>query len=791
MNTLIIAVMFVASGGMAAAELDAPPKWNQMPYAPADGAVVSVNPPPFVWVPPDDDLEYVLEVARGDVFEDMVVRQETTHVTTVSLNEPLAAGEYCWRYGVKTKDGITHSKTRCFTVSEDARVWPRPTADAMVARVPQAHPRLFVLPDEVDAYRERAASGDLEAVRAALCRQCERHLGGGLVAEPPPVRGKGAERGKNYAKIFRETRPPMNAMERCALAYLLTGDAQYGNEAKRRILHFFGWDPEGTTSYRSNDEPAMWVMMRGIRAYDWTYDLFTAEERARVEPVMRVRAAQFYDHLRNRRRFHTNPYESHAGRTIGFLGEACIAFAHEWPEARAWLDYVTTCFWNVYPAWGKDDGGWHEGPGYWSAYMSFALHFVVPLRKAAGADLMRKPFFQNTPYYLLYTNPPYARISPFGDGENGGGGGGGKGSVMFAFSSLLNDPYLRWYADESGVDIPANILGVVLSEGAPEAKAPTDLPQARYFPGVGLVSLHTRLGNAKDDVHFLMHSDPYGPISHAHPDQNAFTLEAFGEPLAIASGYYPWYGSDHHRDWQWESKSSNTITFDGGIGQVKRDARSKGRIVRFKHGDAFDYVQADATQAYQGKLTKFVRHVLHVRPGVFVILDEVAAPAPVTFEWRLHGNSDVTAQDNRMHVARGGAELEVRFLAPDALAMSEHAGAEPPPEGEYPTQYYAIAATPESAAATSYLTVLIPAEPDAPPVDVHALEVRGGLGVRVVWQGQEALAAFRTGQAPLELGGETTSGPVLAIRQKASGEPATVFKLAPPGEPHWQAGQPR
>ncbi len=294
----------------------------------------------------------------------------------------------------------------------------------MVERVPRARPRLFVLPGEVERYRDRAASGDLQEVRASLERRCAPHLGGELVAEPPPVRGQGAERGKNYAKIFRETRPPMDLMEACALAYLLTGDARYGEEARRRLLYFFGWDPEGTTSYRSNDEPAMWVMMRGVRAYDWTYDLFTAEERPRVERVMRVRAAQFHDHLRNRRRFHTNPYESHAGRTLGFLGEAALAFAHEWPEAREWLDYVTTCFWNVYPAWGKEDGGWHEGPGYWSAYMNFALHFVIPLRTATGADLMRQPFFRNTPYYLLYTNPPYAEISPFGDGEHGGGGGG-------------------------------------------------------------------------------------------------------------------------------------------------------------------------------------------------------------------------------------------------------------------------------------------------------------------------------------------------------------------------------
>lgn len=755
--------------------LDEPPEWNQMPYAPADGSIVTVNPPAFTWVPPQDELQYVLEVSTGPAFTDLVCRKECTHISTVSLNEALPPGKYCWRYGIKNSDGVQYSQIRRFTVPPEAQVWPRPSAEAMATRVPQARPRLFVLPEEVAAYRERALSGDLAGVLDKLKKTCEGHINEELVAEPPPVTGDGPERGHNYAKIFWETRPPMDLMESCALVYLLSGDRSYGEEAKRRLLHFFRWNPEGTTAYRNNDEPAMWVMMRGVRAYDWTNDLFNEEERAVVEPVMRVRAAQFYDHLRNRRRFHSNPYESHAGRTLGFLGEAALAFIHEWPEAREWLDYVTLCFWNVYPAWGKDDGGWHEGPNYWSAYMSFALHFVTPLKIATGADLMQKPFFRNTPYYLLYTNPPYADISPFGDGENGPGGGG-KGTVMYAFASLLNDPYLRWYAEASGVDIPADILGVTLSKSAPEAQRPDDLPQERYFPGVGLVSLHTALGNKKEDVHFLIHSDPYGPISHAHADQNAFTLEAFGEPLAIASGYYPWYGSDHHSKWGWESKSSNTITLDGGIGQVKRDVNSKGRIVQFIHGDAFDYVEADAAAAYQGRLTRCVRQVIHINPGVFVMLDIVSAPSPAILEWRLHAKSPITAKENGMVVTRDKATLEVVFFAPESLNITTHAGAEPPPEKEYPEQYYALASTPEPVKEAVFLSLLTPKRVDGTPVvEVHPLSVAGGIGLRTVMDGKESLVAFQTGSQALEVAGITHDGPAIAIQLDAEGKPYAIM----------------
>jgi hypothetical protein len=72
--------------------------------------------------------------------------------------------------------------------------------------------------------------------------------------------------------------------------------------------------------------------------------------------------------------------------------------------------------------------------------MSFALHFVVPLKRITGIDLTEKPFFRNTPYYKLYTNPPYARISPFGDGEHAGPSRS-MGQLMYWFGSLVNEPH--------------------------------------------------------------------------------------------------------------------------------------------------------------------------------------------------------------------------------------------------------------------------------------------------------------------------------------------------------------
>ncbi len=636
----------------------------QRGYSPADGSVVTTNPPSFVWVPAGRDLAYALQVSSSDDFSSTETRAyRGLDVSIHSLRKPLKPGKWSWRYGVlKSDDSIAWSRMRSFTVPEEVRLWPFPDLSKAIESVPRARPRLFFLPNELAQYRKRCR-GDLGDKCRSLRRSCERYIGQELVAEPPFVKGSGPERGKNFQNIFRTTRPPMDAMERCALAYLLTRERKYGLEAKRRILHFFSWDAEGSTNLFHNDEPAMWVMMRGVRAYDWAYDLFSPSERKKVESAMRIRAAQFYERLHGR--FESNPHDSHAGRILGFLGEASLAFCHEWPEARKWLDYVLQVFWAVYPAWGRDDGGWHEGPSYWSYYMGFVLHFVVPLRNATGIDLMEKPFFRNTPYYKLYTNPPYARISPFGDGEHSGPSRS-MGQLMYQFSALLNDPYIHWYADFMRADAGAGPLGFSLEGKAPPAKNPSELPANRYFPGVGLASLHTDLGNPKNDIHFLFHSDPYGTISHAHADENSFTIEAFGEALAVKSGYYPWYGSDHHRNWSWQTKSSNCITIDGGKGQRPHDPLAKGRIIAFRSWDEYDYVAGDATEAYRGLLTKFHRHVVHVRPGIFVIFDDLVAATRVKLEWWLHSLSEMELDEEgqTVTVSQGDARLRLRFPLP-------------------------------------------------------------------------------------------------------------------------------
>ena len=61
---LVLARPF-ARAGEPEVLLDVEPSATQKPYAPADGKVVQITPPPFIWVPVKKAGAYVLQVSTS------------------------------------------------------------------------------------------------------------------------------------------------------------------------------------------------------------------------------------------------------------------------------------------------------------------------------------------------------------------------------------------------------------------------------------------------------------------------------------------------------------------------------------------------------------------------------------------------------------------------------------------------------------------------------------------------------------------------------------------------------
>ena len=117
-----------------------------------------------------------------------------------------------------------------------------PKIDVLAGKVARQHPRLFFPGDELARVRGDCA-GPLRKEYAQLLADAKRRIGEPLVAEPPRLLPKGVARGAQYADIIRATRPTMDGMQVCALAYLLSGDRRFGLDAKRPATFLFLGSP--------------------------------------------------------------------------------------------------------------------------------------------------------------------------------------------------------------------------------------------------------------------------------------------------------------------------------------------------------------------------------------------------------------------------------------------------------------------------------------------------------------------------------------------------------------------
>lgn len=701
-------------------------------FRPLEGAHVEVNPPPFIWLPEPVATAYVVEYSQDPEFApNATYRAENVKLPLYTSSRVLEPGTWYWRYWAVTAAGklIGPSQARSFVIEEGLVELPLPPTEEWMARIPDTHPRLFVRPDTIEEQLSHTNRAMIEMLFAQA--RTEIVLGIKLPQHPPTAYPGGVLDINIWRDNLAEAEPAMVRMQEYAFLYMVTGKKEYGEAGKQLLLHFASWDPAGSSAYRQgNPEIAMRLLYYIPRAYTWLYDTMTEAERDIVRYSAQVRGREAYSMIKGLP-FETNPYSSHPGRMLGFLGQLSIAFLNEIPEAKDWLEYVVQLAFAVYPAWGGEAGGYSEGLGYWSAYMSWVFDFFDALKVAAGLDLYQKPFFRNTGYFALYAGYPGVG-TPFSDGQNSLVGSG-QGAVMTQLARVHQNGYFRWYVDRVGGGERSVIFSLLFKYNNPPAVAPTDLPDARWFSDVGWVSLHRDLAALEDNMVFTFKSSPMGTASHSHSDQNAFVLYAYGDGVAISTGLYPWSRSPHHDQWTNQTLSKNSILIDGK-GQSTFDFDAKGEILGLFHSGSYDYTAGEAVVSYKNpNLTRFSRHIFYIRPDLFLLVDDVRAKNPVQIDWLYHSTYEITwdAEKQVAHTAGRKAEMDLLLLTPQGFNTSISNKYVPPPEAANWTDTWHMTATlPEKQSESIIVALLTPRKKGAEgPVIVDSQVTQVGVDV--------------------------------------------------------------
>ncbi len=433
-----------------------------------------------------------------------------------------------------------------------------------------------------------------------------------------------------------------------ALAWLAGGDERYARAACRRIASISRWDPDGASSITHNDEAHMSVIWHGANVCDWVWDQFTDDERELVVDQFRRRGRITYEHMHGHGSYGVSRFDSHAGREIVFLGLIGLVFHDRVPEAVEWLEWLRPVLSGIWPIWSGDDGAWAEGPSYGLAYITIMTMFATALKRGAGVDLYQRPFWRNHARWRSVIQPPYAEWVGFGDHterwrgswrstadlveiiarETGSGEFGDYVAAVRAAAEQLTDAAER----EAPMVSAQGYLGQPVPGGQGDGGR-----LGHVFADAGWAGIRTAPDLPKRDVAFLFRSSPYGAVSHSHANQNDFVIHVAGKVMAMPSGYYDGYGSNHHAHWVWHTRSHNCLTLSEA-GQIQRSHESAGAVEQLFEDERLVYFRGVADDAYR-EAERCRRHVAYLkRSGAFVLVDEFAAAAgaSVAVQWNLH-----------------------------------------------------------------------------------------------------------------------------------------------------------
>ncbi|MFC3800741.1 DUF4962 domain-containing protein [Cohnella sp. GCM10012308] len=647
---------------------------TNMPFRPTDSLVTTQNPPDFSWPFVTGADKYDLQVSRESAFATVAHENDAILLNYYNFPATFDAGTWYWRVRYHQTSGAWSdwSTTRKFRIDQDNVAFPVPSVETLMSNVSTAHPRVWTTPAELAAFRNLRLTGNSKTVFDQTVTAYNASASKPLPADPTfpymnnevPTNSDAYVDAQGVLKGYAET--AMTDMMNASFLYLVTGNTTYGSRAKTLLLNLASWDPNGATSYRIHDQVHRAIAYRSAIAYDWLYPLLSESDKTALRTMIKTRTdtlvQKYLDSSAAGQNFYKFPYDSHGWTIVGYIGIIATAMLNDMPEAANWYKLSVPLFINVLPPWGGEDGSWSQGTGYWQWSSGSNKELMDVLLSSGAINLYDKAFSRNEGLYPLYMFPHGSPIGVFGD-DSQYTPGAASTSLLTRMAQIYDDSRLKWEAEAIGTKA-TGLTDYFYRADDVGSQPPVDLPKGIWFPDTGAVAMHSELYET-DRTSLYFRSSPYGTYNHTMSDQNSFVLNAFGESLAVKAGYYDFYGSKHHANFTRNTFSANAITFDGRKGQANDNISADGKILGFVTSPDFDATSGDATQAYQGGLSKAVRHIIYVRPDAYVVIDDLATTKDggSEFEWNLHADDNLTLDSAGAGatIVKGDANLKVRF----------------------------------------------------------------------------------------------------------------------------------
>lgn len=470
-----------------------------------------------------------------------------------------------------------------------------------------------------------------------------------------------------------------------ALAWLLSDDSAFRDAALEKL-----------EAMAQGDNPGQWLSLHNLAmGYDWLYDELTPELRTAIQARLNREAREMYHKVARHETYTAGTY----GWNIAlheFLQIAVPAFAiyGDVPDVSPWLRFVSEKMRAITAALGPD-GVSPEGICYGGFFTDSYIRVATLVRDLLGWNPFEdNAHMRNLPYFYLYSNPPLNHLAHgqahlhFGDSVRTNWYG--PDYFLRLLAAETSDPAAQWIAHtQSREGLSANegvYFNLLWHDPSVPAELPPDLPPDRHFSDKDLVVL--RSGWHGDESVFAMLCGPHAGHhalrhypqciggGHMSPAAGNLQLFAHGDWL-LNHGAYCFKRTEYH--------NAVTINERGQTGegqewfeclQLRREQRAPA-ITRFISKPDWAIVSANLAPAYDAGLglKKYFRHVVYLRPDCWVLIDDLAAEEPATFDVWLHSWEKAFETDRPFECVAertwetGGTSgrLRIESLAPTAL----------------------------------------------------------------------------------------------------------------------------
>lgn len=562
-----------------------------------------------------------------------------------------------------------------------------------------------------------------------------------------------------------------NNFYREAFIYLITGDTQRGENAKRAVLEMAEqeyWNDYVDGPFRlgflTTGRITTWMSL----GYDWLYDLFSESERALIRNAIAEkgcvplnRSLQGFKNPDTVIGWAFAPYGRYdpakTGRGIDMsrwpfiiannnfraiingafaLGTAVLA-DHD-SRAADWKDMVVESI-AYFNGRLEDDGSYDEGVSYLQYAMTHQVHAIEIARRKFGVDLFDGANFNGMMESVLAL---YLPSELYGNGSmTFGDAGRSLGSATAFWVARHSRDGLSQYIGEQFSD--HDLLSVLFYDDSVVPEAPgTDADLVK----LDLDWIVSRSGYLPDDYVVGMRSG--GPMNHEHGDRNSIQLKAYSEILLADHqrlGYW-------HDDPEWEMRGArghNTVLIDGVGHQYHNgregtnESRSHAKIVRTGKRAGYHFWASDATQGYKllnPDVKSVTRTILSFPDSpAIIILDKLMmheGVAEFSARWHIEnsdGKGDLDLGDQSFSIIRPGARLYTTVSGSTSHTISSDSFKSD--TKEFPFRFVEVTATEKQKEALN-VTVAVPLKNGEADPEVSIVQNASEWTIRISKNGQ-------------------------------------------------------